>query len=391
MNINTKIIESYTKNLKEITNLSTDQLLVEVLDSFLKIERNEYLKQISNDKGNGFYPRTFQGLSKDSLQLRIPRSRTGEFKPALLELVKRDDEMVKEFALDLYLSGVSSRDTEKVIQRYFSKNLSHTSVVQLASEYSEVRKSWESRNIEKSYKVIFVDAMHIPLRRVDSYSQEAIIIFVGLREDNKREILAFEIAPNESASIYEEVLENLISRGLEKVSLFVADGLTGLPEAIHRKLPKSEFQHCTVHKKRKVISKVRHNDKAQIANDLRHVFDLFEEKDNKVEGEKRLNSFLEKWKKKYPNLERYFVDRRYLFTYTKFESGIRRFIYTTNSIENLNSRLRKSMRNKLSFKSSESLNNYLFLVMMEYEEGTLMKYEVNQFRQFKKNVTQRHN
>ena len=49
------------------------------------------------------------------------------------------------------------------------------------------------------------------------------------------------------------------------------------------------------------------------------------------------------------------------------------------------------MRNKLSFKSPESLNNYLFLVMMEYEEGTLMKYEVNQFRQSKKNVTQRHN
>ena len=101
---NSKIVESYTRNLKEIVNLSTDELLVEVLESFLKIERSEYLNS-NIDKGNGFYPRVFQGLSRDNLQIRIPRSRTGEFKPALLELVKRDDDMEKELALDLYVGG----------------------------------------------------------------------------------------------------------------------------------------------------------------------------------------------------------------------------------------------------------------------------------------------
>lgn len=383
-NDTTKIVESYTKNLKEITSLSTDQLLVEVLESFLKLERNEFLNQASSDKGNGFYPRIFQGLSKENLQLRIPRSRSGEFKPALLELVRRDDQMVKEFALDLYTSGLSSRDTEKVISRYFSKQLSHTSVVELANEYKIVRESWENRSVESTYKVVFVDAIHIPLRRVDSYTQEAVLIFVGLREDNRREVLAFEVAPSESASTYEEILDKLINRGLKNVGLFVADGLKGLPEAINRKLPNSEFQHCTVHKKRNVLNKVRHKDKAEVASDLREVFDLFSERDNIAEGERRLDEFLTKWEAKYPTLKNSFMDRRYLFTYTKFEPEIRRYIYTTNSIENLNSRIRKAVRNKYSFKNWESLTNYLFLVMMEYEEGVFMKYEVNQFREFKK-------
>ena len=384
MNNNTKIVESYTKNLKEVVNMSTNELLVEVLESFLKIERREYLDCSNKDKGSGYYPRIFQGLSRDSLQIRIPRSRTGEFKPALLELVKRDEDMVKEFALDLYVSGVSSRDTEKVIGKYFSKQLSHTKIVELSNEYSQVRKHWEGRNLETKYKVIFVDAMHIPLRRVDSYSQEAIMIFVGLREDNKREILSFSVAPNESASMYEEMLEDLMDRGLKEVDLFVADGLKGLPEAVHRKLPDSEFQHCTVHKKSNVLNKVRREDKAEVASDLREVFKLFSKDEDEKEGKRRLGEFLEKWKKKYPNIEKSFKDKRYLFTYTKFDPEIRKYIYTTNSIENLNSRIRKSMRNKYSFKSWESLNNFLFLVMMEYEEGTFMKYEVNQFRQFKK-------
>ena len=247
-----------------------------------------------------------------------------------------------------------------------------------------MREKWEKRKLEKRYKVMFVDAMHIPLKRVDSYSSEAVMIFVGMREDNKREILAFEVAPNESPNMYEEILGSMIERGLEEVDLFVADGLKGLPEAIHRRLPKSEFQHCTVHKKRNVLNKVRSQDKAEIASDLREVFNLFSQEDDVCEGNRRLDDFLKKWEKKYPKFKDRFEDRRYLFTYTKFNPEIRRYIYTTNSIENLNSRLRKSMRNKYSFKSWESLTNFIFLAMMEYEEGIFMKYEVNQFRQFKK-------
>jgi putative transposase len=383
-NDSTKVIEGYIKNLKETVELSTDQLLVEVLEAFLKIERKEYLDKEEKDKGNGFYPRAFQGLSRESLQLRIPRSRTGSFKPALMELVRRDEDMVKEFALDLYTKGLSSRDTEQVLERYFSKQISHTQIVELSREYEEVRKKWEQRRIESRYKIIFVDAFHIPLRRMDSYSQEAVMVFVGLREDNRREVLAYEVAPNESASMYEEVLEGLIERGLTEVDLFVADGLKGLPEAIHRKLPQSEFQVCTVHKKRNVLNKVRQNDKAEVASDLKEVFDLFRDRDDVDEGYRRVDRFLEKLGRKYENIDRYFKDRRYLFTYTRFEPEIRRYIYTTNSIENLNSRLRKAMRNKYSFKSWSSLKNFLFLVMMEFEEGVLMKYEVNQFRRFKK-------
>lgn len=383
-NNTTKLVESYTKSLKELTRKSTEELLIEVIEMFLKLEREEYLKGADNDKGNGYYPRAFQGLSEENWQIRIRRSRTGKFKPALIELVKKDEELVRELALDLYKSGLSSRDTAKVLDKYFSKNMSHTKIVELANEYSKVRKHWEERELQSRYKVIFADAMHIPLRRLDSYSQEAILIFVGLRTDNKREILYFEVAPNEAARIYEEILEDMKSRGLEEVDLIVGDGLKGLPEAIHRALPRTEFQECTVHKKRGILNKIRSRDKEEVARDLRHVFALFDKGDDVEEGEKRLDNFILKWGKKYAFVKSKFKDRRFLFTYTKFAPEVRRYIYTTNSIENLNSRLRKSMRNKYSFKSWESLKNYIFVVMMEFEEGTFMKYEVNQFRNFEK-------
>lgn len=385
-NNNTELIKKYIENLKDLSRLSTDQLLVEILECFFNLERQEHLNKIKKDKGNGFYKRLFQGLSKKSLELKVPRTRLSGFRPALLELVKKDEEMVKSFALDLYSSGLSSRDTQKVLTKYFSKSMSHSTIVELTNEYEKYRLEWENRNLEKYFKVLFVDAIHIPLRRGDYYTQEAILIILGLNQDNKREVLYFDVCGNESSLNYEEIFLRLKDQGLRKIDLIVGDGLRGLPQAIMRIYPKTMFQTCVVHKKRNVLNKVRSKDKERVAIDLKYVFDLFKESEGVKEGNRRLDEFIKKWSRYYPRIGIHFKKefRQYLFTYTKFEPEIRRYIYTTNNIENLNSILRKSMRNKYSFKNETNLLNYLFIVLMNHQEENLLKYEVNQFRYFNK-------
>jgi len=49
-----------------------------------------------------------------------------------------------------------------------------------------------------------------------------------LKDDYTREVLGIVNIPQESASGWQEVLENIKSRGVDKVGLFVFDGLTGL-------------------------------------------------------------------------------------------------------------------------------------------------------------------
>jgi putative transposase len=383
-NNTTELIKKYTETLKDLSKLSTEELLVDVLECFFNLERQEHLKKTKNDKGNGFYSRLFQGLSKKGLELKVPRTRLSGFRPTLLELVKRDEEIVKCFALDLYTNGMSSRDTEKMLKRYFSKTMTHTTIVGLSSEYEKYRLEWENRKIDKYFKVVFVDAIHIPLKRGSYYTQEAILIVLGLNQDNKREVLFLDIVGDESSLSYEEIFLKLKDQGLEKIDLVVGDGLKGLPEAIFRVYPKAMFQLCTVHKKRNVLNKVRSKDKERVAADLKHVFSLFKESEDENEGQRRLNQFIKKWSRYYPRIGIHFKPefRQYLFTYTKFEPEIRRYIYTTNNIENLNSMLRKSVRNKYSFKNETNLLNYLFIVLMNHQEKNLLKYEISQFRSF---------
>jgi len=95
---------------------------------------------------------------------------------------------------------------------------------------------------------------------------------------------------------------------------------------------------------------------------------------------------LKKWKVKYPNFKNFFKEGNieYYFTYIKFAPDVRRMIYTTNSIENINRQIRKTTKNKLSFESPDRLLDYLFMIIKEFEEKNFMKYPVANYKYFKK-------
>ena len=60
---------------------------------------------------------------------------------------------------------------------------------------------------------------------------------VGITVEGTKEILGYSIAPNESAEIWKELLEDFKSRGLESISLFCTDGLAGMEEVIEQTFP----------------------------------------------------------------------------------------------------------------------------------------------------------
>jgi len=102
--------------------------------------------------------------------------------------------------------------------------------------------------------------------------------------------------------------------------------------------------------------------------------------DTKEMALKRLDTFLEKWKKHYPSFESMFDERHRasLFTYLEFPHTIRRMIYTTNWIERLNRDIRKGTRQRLSFPNPDSALNLIWAIVVDREEKTY-RYPVTAF------------
>jgi transposase-like protein len=382
-----KSIKSLRQNLTEIT---LDHFLKTTLETVMQIERDEYLDKINNptiDKGNGYYSRAFNNLSKNSMLINVPRTRTGGLSLNTLELLKINREKLDEITLSLYRKGLTFADIQSFLTEVFDHSVSPTTISELTKTFHKFRISWNESKLETHYKVVFADVIFVTVKRGDSYSKEGIFVAIGLRQDNKRELLVLDINPTESAKIWYEFLTDLkYKRGVERIDLFVADGLNYLEDELAKVYPQSEFQKCVVHKMRNVLNKTKPKDKPIVAQDLKQVFDNFESTDTIPKAKKKMSLFLEKWQKIYPSFKNQFKEGNieYYFSYIKYSPRVRRMIYTTNSIENLNRQIRKATKNKLSFESPENLLDYLFMVIKDFEERNYMKYPVSEYRYFEK-------
>lgn len=383
-----RFLETSLKNLRmSMSEWSMNNFVSMTIEALMDIERSEYLiRAEGSDKGNGYYSRAFKSLSKNCLAINVPRTRTGEFSPNTLELVRIGQDQINDLCLSLYRKGMTSRDVSDLIKEMFGENISATKISNLSKIFNQFRIAWQNSRLERHYKVIFCDCVFITVKRGNNYTKEAVYVAYGVKNDNKRELIALENNPTESAGIWGEIFDNLKNnRGIEKIDLIVADGLKGLEDEVHRVFPGTLFQKCVVHKMRNILTKTRPRDKREIADDLKILFDNFSERDTTENAIKKMNEFISKWKKTYPKIDRFFNEGKieYYFTYIKFHPNVRRMIYTTNSIENLNRIIRKATKNKLSFESPENLLDYLFMVVKDFEEKNFMKYPVANYKYFK--------
>lgn len=375
-------LESSVKNMRAaLSDLSMEQFVIKNLETLFGLEREEYLEKATEDKGNGYYSRSFQSLMKNGIQIHVPRTRDSGFAPIAIQLFKMNQDQVNELVLTLYKKGMTTRDISDVMTDFFGDSVSHTTVANLAQQFHGIRIAWEKSKLDSIYHAIFCDCIFITVRRGDSYEKEAVYVAYGVTEHNTRELLALAINPTESVTTWREIFKSIKKRGVENVSLVIADGIKGMEDVVMESWKKSKLQKCVVHKMRNVLNDIRPKEKALVAEDLKNVFDNFDASATKEKAYEKVENFIAKWSTKYSTIEKHFNKKtlEYYFTYIDYPPEVRRMIYTTNSIENLNKHIRKGTKNKLSFESPERLLDYVFIIIKEFENKNWSKYAVSQF------------
>ncbi len=375
-------LESSIKNMRvALSHLSMEQFVIQNMQTLFGLEREEYLEKATEDKGNGYYSRSFQSLMKNGIQINVPRTRESGFAPLAIQLFKMNQDQVNELVLTLYKKGMTTRDISDVMTDFFGDSVSHTTVANLAEQFHGIREAWEKSRLDTTYHAIFCDCIFITVRRGDSYEKEAVYIAYGVTERNSRELLALEISPTESTVTWKKIFYSLKRRGVQNVSLVIADGITGMEDVVMEAWRKTKLQKCAVHKMRNVLADIRPKDKAAVANDLKDAFDNFDANATKEKALTKIESFCNKWREKYKTIDRHFNKKTldYYVTYIEYPPEVRRMIYTTNSIENLNKHIRKGTKNKLSFESPERLLDYVFIIIKEFEHKNWSRFPVNQF------------
>jgi putative transposase len=133
------------------------------------------------------------------LTLSIPRDRLGVFKPVLLGLLDQQEEQVQNLYFELYGKGLTTRQIEEVIEDIYGSSYSKSSISRITTDFGALVESWLSRSLDSYYPIIYIDAIHVKVRR-DCVATESFYVLLGLKEDLTREVLSIVNIPQESAS-----------------------------------------------------------------------------------------------------------------------------------------------------------------------------------------------
>lgn len=365
--ISKMLIEEYQPETVQDLQEALKDLLGDTMEQMLKAELDEHLdyeygeKPLSLNTRNGSSKKTVKS-SYGNIDLNIPRDREGSFEPQALKKYQKDISNIENQIISMYAKGMTTRDISTHIKEIYGFGISESMVSKITNKILPTIEEWQNRPLEKVYPFVFLDAIHYHVRENNIVVKKAVYIALGYNTEGYKEILGMWVGENESSKYWLLVLNQLKERGLEDILIVSTDNLSGFSQAIESVYPKTEIQKCIIHQIRNSTKFVSYRDIKELMKDLKTVYKASTEE----LALSNLDIFEEKWGKKYPMCVNSWRNNwAELATYFKYPEGIRKLIYTTNSIENFNRQLRKVTKNKTIFPSDYALQKSLYLAMVD--------------------------
>lgn len=356
----TSIDDFYGKDgiFARLFSKTIEEMLEAELTSELGYERYEAEGRNSGNSRNGHYTRKMRSSGGDA-EIKVPRDRNGEFQSALL---KKNSNEIEQKITAMYAKGMSTRDIQDMLTELYGIDVSPETISAITDKVWPLVEAWQNRPLAPVYAILYLDAIHIKLKRDGKIDNVAVYNVLGVDLDGHREILGHWVGDGaEGANFWLSVITDLQNRGVQDVFIAAVDGLTGFKDAIHSVFQKTQVQRCVIHQIRQSLKYVVWKDRKAFVADLKTVYQAA----TREKAEANLIQLEKTWGSKYGAAIRSWQNNwDDLATFFEFPKEIRRLIYTTNTVEGYHRQLRKVIKNKGSFPTEQSVRKLLYLATM---------------------------
>ena len=336
-----------------------EQMLEAELTDELGYERYEARGRNSGNSRNGHYTSSMRTSGGDT-QIRVPRDRKGEFQS---ELLKKNSNEIEQKIIAMYAKGTSTRDIQDMLEELYGIDVSPSTISKITDKVWELVEVWQNRPLAPIYAIVYLDAIHIKLKRDGKIENVAVYNVLGVNLEGHKEVFGHWIGDGgEGANFWLSVITDLQNRGVEDIFIAAIDGLSGFSDAIHAVFPQTKVQRCVIHQIRNSLKYVVWKDRKAFTADLKTIYQAA----TREEAEANLLKLEETWGGKYQAAIKSWQNNwEELATFFEFPKEIRRLIYTTNTVEGYHRQLRKVTKNKSSFPTPQAARKLLYLATID--------------------------
>lgn len=336
-----------------------------IIENSLNAEMDEHLgydkwDQSSRNKSNNYrkgYSNKKVKSSFGEFDIKIPRDKDAMFEPTLVRKYQTDISHFDEKVIALYSKGLSTREIQNYIKDLYDVELNKDTISRITDKILPEINEWLERPIQPVYPVVYIDGIRFKVKEDNKFIEKSVYILFGINTDGFKEVLHFSIAESESAKHWLTIFNQLKEKGLKDVLIFCCDNLSGISEAIKSAFPESMIQKCIIHQIRNSTKFVKYTDLKEFTSDMKKIYQA-----SSIElALDALEEFNKKWANKYNYaIKSWNQNIDELTTFFNFPKELRKLIYTTNSIENLNRNIRKLTKSKNGFCTINSLKKMLY-------------------------------
>ena len=309
--------------LKDLLGGTIKEMMEAEMEDHPGYERSE--RSDNEDYRNG-YKRKRVNSSYGTMEIEVPQDRRSTFQPQVVKKRQKDISDIDQKIISMYAKGMTTRQISETIEDIYGFETSEGFISDVTDKILPQIEDWQNRPLDEVYPILFIDAIHYPVRDNGVIRKLAAYVILGINTEGKKEVLTIQVGDNESSKYWLSVLNELKNRGVKDILILCADGLAGIKEAIAAAFPKTEYQRCIVHQVRNTLKYVPDKDRKAFATDLKTIYQAPDEK----KALAALERVTEKWTPKYPNsMKRWKDNWDSISPIFKFSADVRKVIYTT--------------------------------------------------------------
>jgi putative transposase len=266
---------------------------------------------------------------------------------------------------EAFLRGISTRQVGRVVAIMTGEAVSAQTVSKLTRDLDEAVQQFHQAPLSDDWAYLFLDGVNLKVRRESGRKCVQMLVAYGVRQDGRRELLAFMRSQGESQGAWEGLLNDLFRRGLrgQQLQLIITDGCPGLAGAIQTVYPRVLHQRCWVHKMRNIREKGRKRDRDELKKMAQAIYLATDRRQARA----AFRCFKLRWQAEYPTMVRQLEkDLPNLLAFFSFPKHLWKQLRTTNIIERCFVEVRRRTRPMVCFVNVQSVDRIIYSIFYRF-------------------------